>query len=208
MPRHRQKVLLVGAIIIAGWVALRAIPTLINSWQEARWEVQDRARLLAQSRREITNEKMLFDSAARVKEAMIGLAPRLLAGETAAQASDALTGLLGVAAARWNTKLTGTNPVEDSTTVGDLQRVGIHAAFDGDILGVIDMLQSLAEGETVLTTDEVRILAAETGGNATAAEVLRVELTVRGWYQADRRTAAHAGSRTDRRTDRLAVSDD
>jgi hypothetical protein len=181
-------VLLLGAVI-AGWVGLRGIPTVFKDWQEARWEVQDRARLLAQSRREIANEKVLVDSAARVKEGMIALAPQLVTGETAAQASDALTGLLGVVAARSNTKLTGTTAVEDSTEVGTLRRVAIHAVLDGDIRGVTAMLQSLAEEETVLTADDLRIVAPEMGGDPSMVEVLRFEFTVRGWYQVDRQSA-------------------
>lgn len=182
MPRRKRMILLLGTVVVGGWVGLRGMPSVSNAWREARWEVQDRARLLAQSRREIANEKALVDSAAIVKNGMVALAPRLVTGETAAQASDALTGLLGVVAARSNTRLAGTSPVEDSSTVGTLRRVAVHAVLDGDIRGVTAVLTSLAEEESVLTTDDLRIVAAEPGGDPNAAEVLRVEVTVRGWY--------------------------
>jgi hypothetical protein len=182
--RRKRLILLLGSVITACWIGVRGIPSVFKNWQEARWEVQDRARLLTRSQSEIASEKALFDLAGKVKEGMVGLASQLVAGQTGAQASDALTALLNVVAVRSNTKLTGTSPVEDSTAVGTLRRVAIHAALDGDIRGVSALLQSLAEEQTMLTTDDLRILVAGDGA-PNAMEVLRVEVTVRGWYLAD-----------------------
>jgi Type II secretion system (T2SS), protein M subtype b len=186
MRLRRRRMLFIGIGIVTSWTSLKALPWLVTEWGEARWEVQDQARLLAQHRIEIANEQALAHSAAQVKEAMIALAPRLLAGETSAQAGDALAALLSVVATRSNTKLTSSLPMADSTEAGHLRRVAIHAAFDGDIRGVTSMLRSLSEEETVLIADELRILAADAGGSEGGAEVLRVELTVRGWYLSEK----------------------
>ncbi|MEO8201001.1 MAG: type II secretion system protein GspM [Gemmatimonadota bacterium] len=185
-PGRRKMSLLVGLVIVAIWLAARVIPAAAGRFMDARWAIGERARLLAQSRRDIANEKILFDSAATIKQSMIDLAPKLLSGETAAQASDALTSLLGVIAERSNTKLTGSNPVDDSTMAGGLRRVAVHATLDGDIAGVTGLLQGLAQEATVLTTDDLQLLAADAAGTVTPTEVLRVELTVRGWYLAGR----------------------
>ena len=58
----------------------------------------------------------------------------------------------------------------------------MRAAFDCDIRGLVAVLRFLMEQEVVLTTDRLQVLVAEPGGSPDAAEVLRVELTVRGWY--------------------------
>jgi hypothetical protein len=172
--------------MISLWLTVRVIPGLVHSWQTARWELRDRARLLAQSRREIAGEEAIIDSAEASRKAIVELAPKVLTGETAAQASDALTSLLQVLATRSNTRFTGSNPVEDTTSAGDLHRVAVHATLDGDIAGVSGLLGGLADEGTVLTTDDLQILAAETAATPSSAEVLRVELTVRGWYLKNR----------------------
>ena len=191
MPRGNRKVLLIGAIVIAGWVTLRCVPFLFHRWRELRWELEDRAHLLTRSRRAIVNEEVLADSAARVKEGIIALGPLLVGGGTTAQASDALIRLVGVLAARSNTRLAETRAVEDSATAGTLRRVAIHAVLDGDIRGVTGLLRSLAEDNTVVTADELRIVSAEPGLAQNAPEVLRVEVTVRGWYSTHSSSSGH-----------------
>jgi Type II secretion system (T2SS), protein M subtype b len=184
--RRRKTAFLIGSVIVLGWLSVRVIPAIVHSWQEASWELRDRTRLLAQSRREIQRQKVTFDSATSMKRAIVDLAPRVLTGETAAQASDALTSLLGIVTTRSNTRLTGSNAVEDSASAGALHRVSVHATVDGDITGVAGLLQGLAEEKTVLTTDDLQILATESGAAIHSAEVPRVDVTVRGWYLAGR----------------------
>lgn len=183
IPRVRRTALLVGGAVIALWLAFNAGPAAVESVRETRWQLADRVRLLEQSRREIAQETIIFDSAASMKQAIVALAPWLLSGGTAAEAADALNGLISLAADRSSAKLTGITPEEDSAAAGSLRRVALRAAFDCDVSGLVSVLGFLVDQEIVLVTDRVQVIAAEPGGTAAGQEVLRVELTVRGWYQ-------------------------
>ena len=183
-PLPRRPLLFAGITVLALWVAFKAAPTVLARIREARWQFTDRVRLLEQSRRELALEAAIADSSKAIKEAMVSLAPRLLSGTTPAEAADALNGLISLAADRSSTKLTAVSAEEDSASAGLLRRVAVRAQFDGDIRGLAGFLRSLVEGETVLVADRLQVVAAEPGGSGAGPEVLRIELTVRGWYQA------------------------
>ncbi len=172
----------IGAIL-ACWVAIRVLPAMVDGIRDVRWEAADRTRRLEQSRREIGREPEILAAAAAAREQLVAASAQLLPGESAAQANDALSGLVNLAADRASARLSGSSPEVDSAAVGSLRRVSLRAAFDCDIRGLVTLLHTLAEEEVVLVADGLRVLAAEAGGNPAGPEVLRVELTVRGWYQ-------------------------
>ena len=183
-PRARQRTLLSGGAVIVLWLVFKAGPAAVDSIRETRWQLADRVRLLEQSRREIASEQIVFDSATRMKQAIVALAPQLLSGATAAEAADALNGLVSLAADRASARLTGVSSEEDSAATGPLRRIALRAAFDCDVRGLVGMLQFLVDQDAVLATDRLQVVVAEPGGSTSGAEVLRVEMTVRGWYQA------------------------
>ncbi len=175
------------------WSGLRGVPALVHGWQSIRWETQDRARLLAQSRRAVANEQGLVDVATKAKVDLVALAPQLLSGETAAQASDALAGILNDVTTRANVKLTTVTAMADSTRVETLGRITVRVAVDGDIRGTVSMLEALAEEQTTLITDELHILPTAPTDVSPSAEVLHVEMTVRGWYWIKQGTESRIG---------------
>ena len=184
MMRSRRGLLIAGSAVILAWVLFRGVPTALDNWRKLRWQVEDRARLLAEYRRTIRGESVLSDSAEAIKQNMLALTPTLLTGTTAAQAGDAMVRLLEVISDRSNTRLTGTQPVADSAAAGPLLRVSTRAAIEGDISGLVLLLRGLGEDDVVLDTDDLSIMAVETTTDPNSAEVLRAEVTVRGWYLA------------------------
>ena len=183
-PLPRRTLLVVGIATIAVWVVFKAAPAALARIREARWQFADRLRLLEQGRRELALEDAIADSARAIKEAMVNLAPRLLSGRTTAEAGDALNGLITLAADRSNAKLTAVAAEEDSASAGLLRRVAVRAQFDSDIRGLDGFLRFIMEEENVLVADRLQVVAAEPGVGGAGPEVLRVELTIRGWYQA------------------------
>jgi hypothetical protein len=190
----RRRALLGGVALIVLWLAVEGAPAAVESFRETRWTLADRVRLLEQSRHAIGQEQTVFDSAARIKDVIVALAPRLLSGSTRAEAVNALNGMISLAADRSNAKLTGITPEDDSARAGSLRRVALRGAFDCDVRGLVAILWFLLDQEVVLVTDRLQVLVAEPGGSPNGAEVLRVELTVRGWYQAGAEEADEPGN--------------
>jgi hypothetical protein len=75
-----------------------------------------------------------------------------------------------------------TSSLPDSAGAGGLRPASLRAALEGDSRGTLGMLGALARGRVALTTTDLRITAANPAAAGAVAELLKVEVTVRGWY--------------------------
>jgi hypothetical protein len=89
---------------------------------------------------------------------------------------------VNLAASRNQAKLERVDPLTDSTVSGRLHRVALRAAFECDIRGLVGVLQALTFGKAALTVRELRVTAVDASSADKSPEVLRVDMTVAGWF--------------------------
>jgi hypothetical protein len=150
--------------------------------------LRQRAALLARARAELAAASVLRDSAVDLGQALVGLAPKILSGNSVAEAAADLSGRVNLAASRNQAKLERVDPQADSTVAGRLHRVALRAAWECDIRGLVGMLQALTFGKAALAVRELRVTAVDAGSVDRSPEVLRVEMTVVGWFLESRET--------------------
>ncbi len=187
-PRDRRA-LLVGGVIVAGAVlALRGLPWGVRLATGAHAGLRDRADLLARTRQELASLSKLRDSAAVLTQAFVALAPQVLSGSTPAEAEADLSGRMSLAASRAPARVDRLDPLADSSGVGRLGRARVRAVFETDVRGLIAFLRAIDASDEVLMLDELRVVAPEPGAPDRGPEVLKVEVTVSGWYIRTRET--------------------
>lgn len=179
---RRQKLKLGAAAVIAIWLIGRGFPSLIGAIGDAHWTLSDKVALLERGRAEVISQKGLEDSAQVVRDTLAAQAPRILAGTGRAEAADALVGLVNVILTRANARVTRTEPIADSTTQGLLHGARVLAAFEADVQGALGVLRELAESMPSVSVESLRLLVADPAAPTESAEVLRVELVIRGWF--------------------------
>lgn len=181
-PRDRRA-LLVGGIAIAGAVlALRVLPWAVRRVTAAHAALRERATMLARTREEMASLPQLRDSAAVLSQALVALAPQVLSGSTPAEAGADLSGRMNLAASRAPAKVQRLDPLPDSSGDGRLGRVRVHAALETDVRGLIALIRTLDAGDEVLKLDEFHVEAPEPGTTQRGPEILKVEITISGWY--------------------------
>jgi len=190
-PRDRRA-LVIGGLVIAGAVlVLRVLPWSVRRVSGAHALLQERAGLLARTREEMASLPTLRDSAAVLSQALIALAPQVLTGSTAVEASADLAGRINLAASRAPARVELVDPLPDSLATGRLGRVRVHAALETDVRGVIALIRAVDAGDEVLKLDELHVEAPDPGGTARGPEILKVEITVSGWYIKPRPAEKH-----------------
>ncbi len=191
-PRDRRA-LVVGGIAIAGAVlGLRVVPWAVRRLTAAHAVLRERATLLARTGEEMASLPRLRDSANVLSQALLRLAPQVLSGSTPAEAGADLSGRMNLAASRAPAKVERLDPLPDSSGDGRLGRVRVHAEIETDIRGLIALMRAIDTGDEVLNLDELRVEAPEPGTLPRGPEILRVEITVSGWYIRPRATEKHA----------------
>ena len=181
-PRDRRALLVGGIAIAAAVLGLRVLPWAVRHATAAHAELQERATLLARTREEIQALPLIRDSAAVLSQALVALAPQVLSGSTAAEAGADLSGRMNLAAARAPAKLERLDQLPDSSGVGRLGRVRVHATLETDVRGLIALIRAIETADEVLTLDELRVEAREPGTLPRGPEILTIEITVSGWY--------------------------
>jgi len=190
-PRDRRA-LLVGGITVAGAVlGLRVLPWAVRHATGARTVLGERATLLARTREEMASLPTLRDSAAVLSQALVALAPQVLSGTSPAEAGADLSGRMNLAASRAPAKVERLDPLPDSSGEGRLGRVRVHAALETDVRGLIALIRAIDAGDEVLKLDELRVEAREPGTVQRGPEILKVEITVSGWYIRPRSKEKH-----------------
>jgi len=190
ISRDRRALVLGGSVVIGAVFVLRMLPWGIRSALAAQAGLRQRAALLARARVDLAEASGLRDSAVQLGHALVGLAPKILSGNSVAEAVADLSGRVNLAASRNQAKLERVDPQTDSAVAGRLHRVGLRAAFECDIRGLVGMLQALTYGKAALAVRELRVTAVDAGSADKSPEVLRVEMTVAGWYLEDRETGS------------------
>jgi hypothetical protein len=180
--RDRRALILGGIVIAAAVLGLRVVPAGIRRATAAHALLRERAGLLARTRAELASLPGLRDSAAVLTRALVALAPQVLSGSTPAEASADLSGRMNLAASRAPARVDRLDPLADSSGAGRLGRARVRAALQTDVRGLVAFIRAIDAGDEVLKLDELRIEAPEPGAPDRGPEVLRVEVTVSGWY--------------------------
>jgi type II secretion system (T2SS) protein M len=188
--RDRRALVLGGAFVIGAVLLLRVLPWGVRTALATEAGLRQRAALLARARADLAEASVLRDSAVQLGQALVGLAPKILSGSSVAEAVADLSGRVNLAASRSQAKLERVDPLTDSTVAGRLHRVALRAAFECDIRGLVGMLQALTFGKTTLAVRELRVTAADAGSTDKNPEILRVEMTVAGWFLESRETGS------------------
>jgi hypothetical protein len=184
--RDRRAVMLGGGAVLAALLLLRVLPWTVRSALATQAGLRERAALLARARADLADAAVLRDSAVELGQALVGLAPKILSGNTVAEAVSDLSGRVNLAASGHQAKLERVDPVADSTVAGRLHRATLRAAFECDVRGLAGVLQALEFGKTALSVRELRVTAIDAGSLDKNPEMLRVEMTVTGWYLTNR----------------------
>ena len=89
--RDRRAVLLGGGVVLAALLLLRVLPWMVRSALAAEAGLRERAALLARARADLADAAVLRDSAVGLGQALVGLAPKILSGNTVAESATGST---------------------------------------------------------------------------------------------------------------------
>ena len=187
-PRDRRALRIGGIAVACAVLGLRVLPLAVRRVADAHAMLRERATLLARTREEMADLPRLRDSAAALSRALLALAPQILSGSSSAEAGADLSGRMNLAASRAPAKVERLDPLPDSSGEGRLGRVRVHAALETDVRGLVALIRALDAGDDVLKLDELRVEALEPGMVQRGPEILKVEITVSGWYIRPRST--------------------
>jgi len=180
--QDRRALVLGGAAVLGAVLVLRVVPWVIRTVRGDLTDLRERSTILAHARADLATTSELRDSAATMTQALVALAPRLLSGNTAAEAGADLSGRLNLVVTRNQGKLERLDPVADSATVGRLQRASAHVALETDIRGLTGFLRAVEMGDATLIVRDLRVVAPDAASLERQPEILKVEVTVVGWF--------------------------
>lgn len=181
-PRDLRALLLGGFAVAAAVLVLRVLPWAVHRAGGGYATLRERSALLARTRDEMASLPMLRDSSATLSQALVALAPQLLSGSSAAEAGADLSGRMNLVASRAPAKVERVDPLPDSSGDGRLGRVRVHAALETDVRGLIAFLKAIDTGEEVVKLDELHVEAPQALMSERGPEILKIEVTVSGWY--------------------------
>ena len=181
-PRDRRALMLGAAAIGVAVILLRVLPWTVRRAGSGYAVLRERSALLARTRDEMASLPLLRDSAAMLSQALVALAPQLLSGSSAVQAAADLSGRMNLAASRAPARVERIDPLPDSAGEGRLGRVRVHAVLESDVRGLVALLKAIDAGEEVVKLDELRVEAPQALTIQRGPEILKIEVTVSGWY--------------------------
>ena len=188
--RDRRALGIGGGLILGALLAFRVAPTLWRGWHASREELAAQRELLQRADLALEQLDTLESRAARTREALVALAPRLVSGRTMAEAQADLNGRLALIANRERTRLVRADPMIDSTREGQLHRVRMRIEVESDWAGLVGFLRGVVGDAVTLRVTSVSLRGAEVPTMTSGAEVLGGEVEVTGWYLEPRRSDA------------------
>jgi hypothetical protein len=180
-PRDRKALLLGAAVVLGAVLLLRVIPWGVRSVLALRTRTLERVETLTRAQDVLAAAPALRDSLTRALGAVVALAPRLVDGRTAAEASASLSALVSMAASRHQVRLVRLDPLPDSAA-GVFRRVAVHAELEGDVRGLTRFLRAIETGDPLLTIPTLAVLAPDPLGRVPGPEALRAEVDVTGFF--------------------------
>jgi hypothetical protein len=180
--RERRALVLGGAIVVVAALVLRVVPWGVRSvaGQHERFTAQ--AALLARAVDDMRTAGTLVDSGAVLEGRVRALAPKILSGSSEAEAVADLTAKLAAGATRHRVKINRIDLLPDSTRAGQLRAVRLRASLESDSRGTLELLRLLTRDDVVLTLPDLRVTAIDPHTTDQRPEILRTEITVRGWF--------------------------
>ncbi|MGH7612411.1 MAG: type II secretion system protein GspM [Gemmatimonadales bacterium] len=180
-PRDARAIQLGTAAILGALIVLRGAPAAVRgvAWLHQRAIAQ--ADVAARSRALLAASPATQDSLSGVLRGIVGLAPTLVDGHSAAEAAASLSGMVSHAANRHALKVLRLDPLPDSTA-GVFSRVSVHAELEGDVAGAARLLRAIERGAPLLSVTALAVSATDPWSRPGTGEVLRVEMDVTGFY--------------------------
>jgi hypothetical protein len=179
--RDRRALVLGCGAILAAVLCFRVLPWAVRMAISWRAQVLDRQAGVARARDVLARASAVRDSLDRTLVAIVDLAPRLVDGHSAAEASASLSALVSLAANRHALKVVRVDPLPDSAA-GVFRRVAVHAEFEGDAAGIGRLIRSVETGDPLLTVMSLAVDAPAPVPQRGVPEALRVQLDIGGFY--------------------------
>lgn len=179
--RERRVVIWGGVLVVGAVLALRVIPRTLRAVETLRVSTAEQVALRARAHSLLESREPIGDSLRQAFRQIVALAPRLVDGISGTEAQASLSSLLSMAAGRHAIRVVRVDPLPDSA-IGVFNRVSIHAELEGDIRGLSGLLRAIETRDPLLTVNALTVTVAETPGAPGQPEILRIELSVSGYY--------------------------
>lgn len=180
--RDRQAVRLGLALVMGAILAMRVLPAGVRKLQQDRSDVAQLHGSVIRTRSLLAARSTIEDSLRQSLQTLLARAEWLLQGRTTLEAAANLDATVARVANVSGLRLIEFRAVPDSTG-GLLGTVATAVRLEGDVRGLAALLEAVAASESpVLNLATLAVQAPEPAGPEGRAEVLRVEVLVRGWF--------------------------
>jgi len=181
-PRDRRALHWGAAAIILAVLASRVVPDAVTEGRRYLERLGARRELLARGRADLANLPQLEAAAPALTARVAAMASRVFASGSDAEATATLAATLTQLAAAARLAPGQVAPLPDSAVAGDLRRVSVHLSLEGDIQGLVELLDRLGRYPIPIVPCRLRVMAPDPRGQVPGPERLRVELEVQAWY--------------------------
>jgi hypothetical protein len=186
-PRDKRALVAGAAVIVSAILVLRVVPALARRYMTLRHETMERLATVERARMTLASAGALRDSSTLAAGELVALAPKLLAGATAAEAAATLASDVSLIASRAGLRVLSLNAAPDSGA-GAFVPVTLRAELEGDLSGLTELLRAVEGARILLTVNSMRIVAADPLQRQPGPEQLRIALAIEGWRLRSART--------------------
>lgn len=179
--RERLVVAVGGAVSLVALTVAYVLMPQVRRWSDREAQVALKEGQLARLQSVLAQEKSVREGLAELERKRRAADRRLLAGATAAVAGSNLQLLLNRYASESGMELQRVDAVGQTDSIGPLQRIPARITVQGDIRGLVDILQRLQGGEKLLVVDEMRVSSSP--GFRQEADRLTASVGLHGYYR-------------------------
>ena len=183
-PRDRRALIVGGVALLGCWVALRLLPAALRTEAKLRDRVAHQTASLERFRTDLESLPALEDSGAAIKRRLVVLAPRLLGGTSANEATAELSVILRRQLEALHARVERIVVTPDSVVDSALKRISARVELETDSIGLEQILGHFANADPLLVVDALQVATAEPPAAGASVERLRVSLHVWGWWLA------------------------